>query len=153
MNSCWCHIIFLQCLRTLARSLAPSRSISVFPENAAASSSKHFAQFFLGRLLDLNPCTGVQLSRYLGSLVSVILVTWPNQRKQFPMYVSTGFTLACLSTFVFLTRSNHLIFLSLVFSSSNPYGTPQSDVAPFWLCSKVQTSLPYYNNIVKTAAL
>ena len=57
-------IISLQSLRSLAISLAACRSMSAFPVNAAASSSKHFIQFFLRRL-DLLPCAGVQLSRYL----------------------------------------------------------------------------------------
>ena len=90
-----CRIISRQCLRFPANSRTSSSTMSGSPVNSAASSKTHFNQVFLGRPRDLLPCAGVQSSKYLGSLVSGILETCPNQRKRFAlMYRATGFILA-----------------------------------------------------------
>ena len=110
--------------------------MSVFPENAAASgkqqfrktNSKHFIQFFLERPIDLLPCAGVQLSRYLG--------TWTNQHRQFaPMYVSTGFIFARSSTSVFLNRLSHALNYFVEHIES--------------LISKKQHALGVFNDLLK----
>ena len=89
-----CRIISRQCLRFPANSRTSSSTMSGSPVNSAASSKTHFNQVFLGRPRDLLPCAGVQSSKYLGSLVSGILETCPNQRRRFAlMYRTTGFML------------------------------------------------------------
>ena len=77
-----CRIISRQCLRFPDNSRTSSSTMPVSPVKSAASSKTHYNQVFLGRPRDLLPCAVVQSSKYLGSLVSGILTTCPNQRRR-----------------------------------------------------------------------